>query len=110
QHLEPVGGPVPENEQVAAERVGLQAIADEVKKAVESEPHVDRIGAIPQLDRGGEVQHGSGPRDATSERRKARSQPGGTRRTTPLGKTSSTAVAAAGRRTGSKRGPSCVSR
>src|SRR5262249_59287815 len=102
--LQAVGASVAEDEQVSAERVGLEAMADEGEQAVEAQAHVHGVGAVPQLDGRGEAQHGGPPRASSKERTKARSQPGARRRTAPPGRTSSTA-AGVGRRTGSKRGP-----
>ena len=94
QDLEAVGGAVAEDEQVAGQRVGLQPGADQGKQAVEAQTHIDGFGAKPELDGRGQAQHDGSPRAATRERTKARSQPGGKRRTAPVGRTSSTAGAA----------------
>src|SRR5262249_28243836 len=109
QHLEAIRRPIPEDEEMAAERIGFQPLGNQKEKAVEAQTHIDRIGAVPQLDGGREVQHGGAPRASTRARTKARSLPGGMRRTVPPGRTSSTAVAVDPRRTGSKRGPGWAS-
>src|SRR3954468_21798874 len=65
ENLDAVGTAVEEDEQVAGQGVGLEAVLDQGEQPVEARTHIDGIGAIPQLDGGGEAQHGLPPRRST---------------------------------------------
>src|SRR5580658_7238011 len=93
EDLKAVGCAVAKDEQVAGERVGLEAAADQGEQAVEAQPHIDGLRTEPEFDGRWQGQHGASPRAVTRERTQAVSQPGGKRRTAPVGKTSSTAAA-----------------
>src|SRR5262249_53258245 len=103
EDFEPVGGTVPEDEQVAGQGVGVQAVFDQAEQAVEAQAHIDRVRAVPQLDGGRHGQHGRSPSVATSRRTKSRSQPEARRRTPPPRMRSSTRAAAGGGRAGARR-------
>src|SRR5262249_9942824 len=94
---------VAEDEQVARQRVGLQAVDDAGGQAGGATRQVHGVGAIPRRDGGRQAQHGASLKAATRERTKARSQPGASRRAQPLGRTSSTG-AASKRWTDNRRG------
>jgi hypothetical protein len=61
QDLDAVRGPVPEDEQVAAQGIGRRPGPDQGEQAVEPEPEIDRLGRIPQLDGRGDGQHPATP-------------------------------------------------
>jgi hypothetical protein len=50
EDLQTVGTTIAKNEQVAAKRIGLQAILHQREQAVEAQTHIDGVGAIPQFD------------------------------------------------------------
>src|ERR1700678_3570620 len=108
KNLETVRVPISENEQMTGKGISFKAFAHQGVQAVEPQTHVDGSRTIPELDVGGEAQHEAPPRDSTRLRTKARSQPGGTRTTVPVGRTSSNGVDAGKSLMGTKRGPSVM--
>ena len=50
EDFEAVGQAVAEDEEVTREGVGVEAVAHESKETVKAEAHIDRIGAIPELN------------------------------------------------------------
>ena len=105
QDLEAVGLAVAENEQVARQRVGLLAGADQGEQAVKTQTHINGLGAEPELDGRWQAQHDAPPRAWTTERTQARSQPGARRRRAPPGRTSSSGTGGGCTETGNSRGP-----
>src|SRR5262249_23513725 len=109
QDFEPIGQTIAEDEQGARQRVSVEPKTEEGGGAVEAEADIDGLGAVPQLDGGGEAQHGWAPNRRSKWRRVVSSAPAAMRRTAPLGRTSSSGAVAGCRRTGSRRGPGLTS-
>src|SRR5205807_7361059 len=104
QHFEAVRTAIAKEEQVAGERVSLQARRDQVVQSIKTQTHIYGVAAIPEFDGRRQAQHVPSPRTVTRERIQARSQPGSRRSTAPLGRTSSTSAPEVCSRTGSSRG------
>src|ERR1700722_5268834 len=104
ENLETIGATIAKDEQVAGQRVGLQARTDQREQTVEAQPHIDGIGAVPELDGRREGQHGETPSSCSRQRSVASSAPAAMRTSVPPGKTSSIGAAGSWKQTGSSRG------